>query len=420
MRMTRDRLALEVRRARRPFVVYLGLVICGTTALLGILRNQTFLRPWEDHVRVRAFVADAKGIVSGKQEVRVAGVKVGVVTEERLVGGRAQITMQIDERYAPVYRDATVRLRPVTPLQDMYVELRRGHPAAGRLDGDVIPESQTTSPVDISRVLDTFDADTRDRLATLLHQLGPGLADNGVQLRAAFERAAPFLRAAEQVTGALAERRAELRRLIGNTRRLTTALAGHDAQLARLVVRGEATLGELAREDAPLARTIRALPGMVERLDAAMTSLGVARGRLDPAIDALRPAVARLAPGLDAAGRLGREARPAFSALASPVAALTPMAHALRPTAGALAQALDRLRSQAGSFDRLTRLLVPCREIMRQFFSNTPSVGKFANAYGAYPRGDTTIDVGTFGGRSGHGLRQSKSCTPNGPGPLGR
>lgn len=412
MKVNTDRLKLEIRRSRRPFLLYVLLVTCGVIATVGILRNQTFLRPWEDHYEVNAAIADAKGIVPGKQEVRVSGVKVGVVTDSRLRNGRPVLELQLDEKYAPIYRNARVRLRPVTPLQDMYVDLDRGSKEAGKADGDfVIPERQTTSPVDISRVLNTFNADTRDRLGTLLRQLGPALKDNGASLRAAFVQAAPFLRAAHQVTDAMADRRTQLKRLVTNFGSLTTTLAKSDSELERLVRNGEGTLSELARRDGPLSQTIAALPGTLTALDGAMTSLASARTELDPALTALKPVTQQLETGLSALQDLGRDALPAFRALQTPVTTLRPLARTLRPTADQLGQALDRLQRQAPAFDRVTEELLPCRDVVRDFFANTPSVAKFSNAYGAYPRGDLTYDLGSVGGRSANGLKRSPSCT---------
>lgn len=412
MKLNTDRIRLEIRRTRGPFLVYVALVVAGLAATAAILRNQTFLRPWEDHVEIRAAVSDAKGLVAGKQEVRVSGVKVGVVSDVELTGGRPLVTLSLDEEHAPVYRDARLRLRPVTPLQDMYVDLDRGSAKAGTAGGDfVIPEDHTVSPVDISRVLQTFDGDTRNRLTTLLRQMGPALADNGTQLRAAFVQAAPFLHAARQVSQAMADRRTELERLVTNFGGLTATLAEHDGRLQRLVTNGQRTLGELARRDEPLARTLAALPGTLSALDGAMTRLASARSELDPALDALGPVTRELIPGLSSLRRLGREAQPAFEALGAPVARLRPLARELRPSADSLAQAFVALERQAPAFDRLTAQLLPCRDVVRDFFANTPSVGKFANAYSSYPRGDISFDVGSVGGLSANGLTKSASCT---------
>jgi hypothetical protein len=142
-----------------------------------------------------------------------------------------------------------------------------------------------------------------------------------------------------------------------------------------------------------------------------MTRLASARRELDPALTALGPTTRTLVPGLAALQRLGRDALPAFAALNRPVTALRPLARRLRPTADDLGRAFDELARQAPSLDHITAELVPCFDVARDFFANTPSVGKFSNAYGAYPRGDVTFDVGSVGGRSANGLKRSPSCT---------
>ncbi len=62
----------------------------------------------------------------------IAGVQVGQVGAVSLENGRAVVTMNIYRKYAPIYRDATVLLRPRTPLKDMYLALDPGTRAGRR------------------------------------------------------------------------------------------------------------------------------------------------------------------------------------------------------------------------------------------------------------------------------------------------
>ena len=61
----------------------------------------------------------------------IAGVEVGLVGGVQLEHGQAVVTMDIFKRYAPIYRNATVLLRPRTPLKDMYLSLYPGTPQRG-------------------------------------------------------------------------------------------------------------------------------------------------------------------------------------------------------------------------------------------------------------------------------------------------
>ena len=67
------------------------------------------------------------------QSVNVAGVKVGEVGDVKLENGHAVVTMQIQNKYKPIYHDATVLMRPKTGLKDMYLALDPGTKQAGAL-----------------------------------------------------------------------------------------------------------------------------------------------------------------------------------------------------------------------------------------------------------------------------------------------
>src|ERR1700730_13361287 len=79
-------------------------------------------RPYE----VTAYVVTAAQVVPGN-DVVIGGVPVGHVSAVGLApdGGRAgaQITMQVDQRYAPLHRGTRVTLRPKGLLGNMFVEL---------------------------------------------------------------------------------------------------------------------------------------------------------------------------------------------------------------------------------------------------------------------------------------------------------
>src|SRR5439155_21205624 len=119
-------------------------------------------------------------------EVRIAGVVVGKVERVGVDGTRPVLKIRIERRYAPLYRDTRLRLRPRTPLEDMYLDVvKRGTPAAGKVpDGGLLPADRTQTPVYIGRLLDVFDADVRSRVKQAIDNMGAGLADHGAQFRA--------------------------------------------------------------------------------------------------------------------------------------------------------------------------------------------------------------------------------------------
>jgi virulence factor Mce-like protein len=395
----KGRALLEIRRSLRWFVVFLSLCVLGGISAAVIFKNLTFNRPWVDYDTVRVEADDVTGIVPGKHQVRLHGVKVGVVDEAKLTSGRPVLTLRIERKFAPIYRDASMRVRPVTPLQDLYLNITdRGTRQAGIADDSyVIPARRTVDPVEIGRVLDTFDADTRERLTTLLHEIGPSLHDGGKKLRSAFVEVAPFLQVARDATRVLADRERNVRSLVHNFGGVADALAKRDRQLAKLVRRGSASLSELAANDVPLGATISRIPPLLQAMRSSFASLRTLSGDLDPALRSLAPVADELDDGLRGLEQFGADAVPALRALRPSVRELRPMARTLVPTSRALEAAFERLRGQAPQFDRLTQELVPCLDMAQDFFHHTLSVFKFADGLGAFPRAETTIDTDGYG-----------------------
>ena len=62
------------------------------------------------------------------------------------MNGRAVVTMQIQDKYKPIYKDATILLRPKTGLKDMILSLDPGTPQAGELKEGGASRSPTRSP----------------------------------------------------------------------------------------------------------------------------------------------------------------------------------------------------------------------------------------------------------------------------------
>jgi phospholipid/cholesterol/gamma-HCH transport system substrate-binding protein len=414
MAIVSARLKLEARRAFRPLIVVVVLAVCAVAVTVGLISQQTFQRPWGDYVSYSAAFDDVKGVVAGQQEVRVAGVKVGLVKSVALRDGRAVLKLAIEKKYASFYRDATFRLRPKTPLQDMYVEARRGSRSSGPLRGsDVVPATQTVTPVDVSRVLQTFDADTRNRLSVLLDGFGRGTADRGADLRQAFVALAPFLERARDVSRQLAVRKTRLARLVSSADGLTTELGRSDRQLAGLVRNGNAALSTLARPDVPLKATLRQLPGTLSALDSALTELGRAQDDLDPALRALRPAARKLGGALTGLDRLSADLRPAARDLLPAVNALLPLSRVLPPTGRALAGAVSDLRPQVPEVDLALRELQACDTAFSTFFPWTLQVGKLSDGYSAYARGSISAGNDSLpGGAPGiSGLAKPPLCS---------
>lgn len=413
--LDRERLALEVRRARRPSLGLLLLIGISIASGLIILANNGIKLPWEDTYTTQVAIDDVSGLVSGAHEIRLKGVEVGRVRGIRTKGGRAIVTVSMDGKYAPLYRDARLRLRPQTPLQDLFLNIEdRGTPQAGALgEHDVLQAERTRSPVAIGRVLNVFNADTRVRLEQAIDELGRGLPDHGRDLRATLAELAPFLQAAQRLTRETAIRRRQTSRLIHNFRLMTSELANRDGALRGLVRGGADSLGEVGSVDSSLERVIADLPPTMRRVRSSFATVRAAADELDPAFAALEPTARAMPAGFRALRSFGAAAEPSFKALRRPLPRLNALVRQLRPTARGLAVSFARLRPLTPRLDRITRKVKPCERALAKFFQNTISLAKFYDDKAAIFRGQTVL---AGGGSPQPNQLAGPSCVLGGPG----
>ena len=120
---------------RRDFVAIAVLVVAAFVVTAYILDHQPSFTFGQSYYTIYARFSEASAVTSGQgQPVTIAGVQVGKVGSIKLRDGNAVVQMNIDKKYAPrVFRNATVLLRPRTPLKDMYLSLDPGSSGAGRL-----------------------------------------------------------------------------------------------------------------------------------------------------------------------------------------------------------------------------------------------------------------------------------------------
>jgi len=397
-----DRLRLELRRARRPALILAALLIAAVLATAAMLSRQIYVSPVADLYRVQVPVSSAKGVLAGKTEVTISGVRVGLVDEVRLAGGRPLITLALDSEEGPIYRDASAHVGAITPFQDMYVAIERGDPGSGAIpDGGALEAERTSVGADPGDVLATFNADTRVRLGTLLNELGRGLPDGGARLRRGFAELVPFMRTARAVSRELASQEEAVRRVVHNFAGLTGALAKRDRQLASLVRDGSATLNELGERDGPLAATIAELEPTMVGARRAFAELGRAQGDLDPALRELRPAARRLRPGMAALRSLSERALPALRALRPAAAELRPFSAALASSASTLDAAFAELRPLAPQIERATAQVVPCLPPLGELLGNFASANSFGDSKGSFWRTQVTVGPDSLGGLAG-------------------
>jgi phospholipid/cholesterol/gamma-HCH transport system substrate-binding protein len=310
-----------VRRAIREYgrfvVAIVVLAALATASGAYILVNQRLRTPLEDRYTIYADLPSSSGLTPGLgQAVNVAGVRVGQISGARLVNGVARISLEIDPGKLPhVYGNATAALVPNTPLKDMLMELG------------------TDPPIDSDELTSALDADTRDFLQQLVADAGEGLDGRGDDLNRLFKVLKPTTRQLNEVAAALAARRHELRRLVGNLAILTRAAGAKDKELAQVVQTANQTLQAVSSQDGALGASLDKLPSTISTIRASLDNVARFANELTPTLDRLMPATRALPAALRQIDPLLTTAQPVLRDRIRPlVRALQPVADDLKPT----------------------------------------------------------------------------------------
>lgn len=408
---------MRIVRNRRSLVELLAIVALVLLAIpisVYILDHQRLRWPWEEVIALEAEFRNAQAVAPGQgQNVTVAGVEVGQIAKVETEDGLAVVTVELEpDEVGPVYRNATMYLRPKTGLNDMTIQLDPGRPEPGLEDGgrleegDRLPVAQTTTNVNPDEVLARLDADTRRYLAVFANAGGQGLAGRAPDLRAMLEATQPTLERSARVGRAIADRRRKLRRLIRNLRVLSGTAAAKDAELASLVEASADVIDTVGAREAQLAAAVERLPGALGATRRVLRDGRALAEELRPAATELRPLVRQLTPALVEVRPLLRDARPILRDDLRPlVREATPLLADLRPSVRDVDTATTHLVRTGKVLNYTVNELAynpPGGEEgylfwVAWFLHNANSILTTEDAHGATWRGLVMVGCSTFG-----------------------
>jgi phospholipid/cholesterol/gamma-HCH transport system substrate-binding protein len=214
-----------IRKHLRDFIAVAALLLVALATTWVIVQQQRLRIPVleERPFELKAEFETAQAVVPGQgQTLRVAGVRVGDVESVELDEGHGVVTFAVDREFLPVYRDATILMRPTTGLKDMFFEMDPGSEKAGEVDdGDTLPVANTAPDTNLDEVLAALDSDTRAYLRLLLVGAGEGLDGRGRDLGRLLGSLGPINHDLERLNVEVATRRHNLARMIHNLNLLT-------------------------------------------------------------------------------------------------------------------------------------------------------------------------------------------------------
>lgn len=335
---------------------------------------------------VKAVVPDPINLVENS-DVRLGGHKVGRVVSRSNVGGQGLVTFEIEDRYAPMYRDGRTYPRVKTLVGETYLDIQPGTPASGAVpDGATIPATQADEVVPLERILSTMDPATRQQVRRNLRSLGTGLDGHGGDMNRLFQTARPLVADGGRLMQILRGQRRQLAHAVDDTATVMQAFADRTQQVRTLAVQAKTTAEVVAARDDEMRRIFGELEPTLIKARSSVSKLSGFSGRATPVMRDLRFAMGDLEPTLRDLYPAAVDGRRLFREIPSFIRVADPMLDELVPFTEDLEPAVD-------SLDAFLRQVAPVANYLRAydrefgaFFANTSSANNVYDALGALGR----------------------------------
>ncbi len=221
--------------------------------------------------------AEAAG-VQPDDDVRVAGIRVGTVTDVALDGNDVVISFKAPDAWIGDQTRASIEIK--TLLGQKYIELAPAGSQPLNPD-DAIPRTRTTAPFDVieafSQLTTTVEGVNTDQVAESLTTLSQTLDGAKGPIR-------PALDGLSRLSRTISSRDAELAHLLANTRATTQVLAARDGDIATLIQNGNLLLGELRSRKAAIDDLLNGTVALSDQLRGLVADN---RATLGPTLDKL-------------------------------------------------------------------------------------------------------------------------------------
>ena len=209
--------------------------------------------------KYKAHFSEAAGLTDGN-EVRVAGVKVGVVTGVELEGDKVLVEFRAKDAWLGDDTRASIQIKSV--LGQKYLALApAGNNEIDR--SEPIPLERTVAPYDVvtafSSAAETLDEINDEKLADSLDTLTETMQASPEEFRGAVDGVA-------RLSQTISSRDAELRELLEATRTSSKILADRNDDFRRLILGTGQLLGELNARSESLKVVLAATRGLSSQL----------------------------------------------------------------------------------------------------------------------------------------------------------
>ena len=255
-------------------------------------------------------------LVPGNQ-VLIAGQPIGTIDSIDLTDdSQAAVDVTLD-RELTEGTTAVIRTTSLSGVANRYVSIQMGPDnAEPHEEGATIGGTDTTAPVDLDQLFDTFRKPTRVALQKFISGNATVYSGRGREANRSYKFLNPALSTSQRLFEELSRDSVALQRFLVEGDKAFGAIADRRDDLSSLVSNGNAALQAIANENDALARTLDAAPGAMRQANTTFVNLRTTLDDLDPLVDASYPATENLAPFLRNFETLATDSRPVFRNLA--------------------------------------------------------------------------------------------------------
>ncbi|RSD17806.1 MCE family protein [Amycolatopsis eburnea] len=234
-------------------------------------------------------------------DVRVAGVKVGKVSDIELDGASVKVSFKVKDAWLGDRTSAAIKIK--TLLGQKYLSL--DPQGQGALNpGTAIPRDRTMAPYDVldafrglSQTVDNIDT---KQLAQSFDTISQTFANTPEDVKGA-------LSGLSKLSDTIASRDEQLSNLLANTREVSQTLVDRDAEVQKLLTDGNKLLDELSKREDAISSLLNGsrelatqLQGLIDdndkQLDPVLTSLDQLTSMLQRNQDSLADGIKKFAP----------------------------------------------------------------------------------------------------------------------------
>jgi phospholipid/cholesterol/gamma-HCH transport system substrate-binding protein len=279
-------------RSRNPIPIGIaGLVVLGLALTVAMFSDD--LPIIGGGTTYSAEFSEAAGLESD-DEVRIAGVKVGKVSDVELEGDRVVVSFKVKDAWVGDRTSAAIKIK--TLLGQKYLALEPD----GRdvLDpADRIPRERTTAPYDVLEAFrglaETTNQIDTAQLAQSFEVIANTFADTPDDVRGA-------LSGLQSLSKTISSRDGELAQLLDNTKQISQTLADRDGEVVKLLRDGNLLLDEVSKRRDAIATLLSGTKTLATELKGLVDDNS---GQLRPVLTSLDQLTGMLARNQDALGR---------------------------------------------------------------------------------------------------------------------